>query len=119
MDLIHRVQAAHADVFSPATLDSSTALTAFRRHGKLLSRLGLEGLDMIGWNASMPRLYHQLGAEYVTLTGPATEGMSGSLSQHQKITHFATRRTLLEAATAWFPICRAVHWTHTSAMPMV
>ncbi|KIW28927.1 uncharacterized protein PV07_04779 [Cladophialophora immunda] len=68
MDLIHRLQAAYADVFSPATLDSTAALTAFRRHGKLLSPIGLEGLHMIGRNASMLRLYHQLGARYVTLT---------------------------------------------------
>ncbi|KIW92946.1 uncharacterized protein Z519_06795 [Cladophialophora bantiana CBS 173.52] len=68
MDLIHRLQAAHAHIFSPATLDSSAALTAFRRHGKLLSPIGLEGLHMIGRNASMLRLYHRLGAKYATLT---------------------------------------------------
>ncbi|KIW79275.1 hypothetical protein Z517_05887 [Fonsecaea pedrosoi CBS 271.37] len=68
VDLIHRLQAAHPDVFSPATLDSTAALKAFRRHGKLLSPIGLEGLHMIGRNASMLRLYHSLGARYVTLT---------------------------------------------------
>ncbi|KAJ9604559.1 hypothetical protein H2200_010672 [Cladophialophora chaetospira] len=68
MDLIHRLQAAHADLFSPATLESTTALSAFKRHRKLLSPIGLEGLHMIGRNASTLRLFHRLGARYTTLT---------------------------------------------------
>jgi len=62
------MQAAHPDVFSPAALDSVSALTAFRRQGKFLSPIGIEGLHMIGRNASTLRLYHSLGAKYATLT---------------------------------------------------
>lgn len=68
LDVIRRLQAAHSDVFSPATLDSSSALSAFRRYGKFMSPIGLEGLHMIGRNASTLRLYHSLGVKYATLT---------------------------------------------------
>lgn len=68
LDVIHRLQAAHPDLFSPATLDSTSALKAFRRQGKYLTPIGLEGLHMIGRNASTLRLYHKLGVKYATLT---------------------------------------------------
>lgn len=66
MDLIHRLQSAHTDLFSPATSDSTSALSAFKRHRRLLSPIGLEGLHMIGRNASTLRLFHKLGAKYAT-----------------------------------------------------
>ena len=62
------MQTAHLDVFSPATLDSVSALAAFQRHGKFVSPIGLEGLHMIGRNASTLRLYSSLGVKYATLT---------------------------------------------------
>ncbi|KAL2439055.1 Dipeptidase aclJ [Exophiala dermatitidis] len=68
VDVIRRLQAEHADIFSPPTLDSTAAVAAFRRHGKLISPIGVEGLHMIGRNASLLRLYHSLGARYFTLT---------------------------------------------------
>ncbi|EXJ78673.1 membrane dipeptidase [Capronia coronata CBS 617.96] len=68
VDVIHRLQSAHSDIFSPPTLDTTAAVAAFRRHGKLLSPIGVEGLHMIGRNASLLRLYHSLGARYMTLT---------------------------------------------------
>ncbi|KAK5281064.1 hypothetical protein LTR99_011187 [Exophiala xenobiotica] len=68
LDVIHRLQATHPNIFSPATLDSTSALKAFRRQGKYLSPIGLEGLHMIGRNASTLRLYHKLGVKYATLT---------------------------------------------------
>ncbi|KAJ9631192.1 hypothetical protein H2204_008277 [Knufia peltigerae] len=68
LDVIHRLQATFPDVFSPAILDSVSALAAFQRKGKVLSPIGIEGLHMIGRNASTLRLYHKLGAKYATLT---------------------------------------------------
>ncbi|EXJ61020.1 membrane dipeptidase [Cladophialophora yegresii CBS 114405] len=68
MDVIHRLQAARRDIFSPASLDSTSALSAFRRGGKLLSPIGLEGLHMVGRNASTLRLFDKLGVKYATLT---------------------------------------------------
>ncbi|EHY52372.1 membrane dipeptidase [Exophiala dermatitidis NIH/UT8656] len=68
VDVIRRLQAEHADLFSPPTLESTAAVAAFRRHGKLISPIGVEGLHMIGRNASLLRLYHSLGARYFTLT---------------------------------------------------
>lgn len=68
VDVIHRLQSAHPDIFSPPTLDTTAAVAAFRRHGKLISPIGVEGLHMIGRNASLLRLYHTLGARYFTLT---------------------------------------------------
>ena len=68
LDVIHRIHDAYPDLFSAPTLDSQSALRAFRRHGKLLSPIGVEGLHMIGRNASTLRLYHSLGARYATLT---------------------------------------------------
>jgi membrane dipeptidase len=68
IDVIHRLQAAYPDIFSPSTLDSAAAVAAFRKHGRLLGPIGVEGLHMIGRNASILRLYHSLGARYTTLT---------------------------------------------------
>jgi membrane dipeptidase len=68
MDVIHRVQAAYPSIFSPAALDSNSALSAFKRHGRFISPIGLEGLHMIGRNASTLRLFHKLGVKYATLT---------------------------------------------------
>ncbi len=68
LDVIRRLQGAYPEVFSPGTLDSSSALYEFRRKSNLLSPIGLEGLHMIGRTASTLWLYHKLGVKYVTLT---------------------------------------------------
>ncbi|KIX05683.1 uncharacterized protein Z518_03655 [Rhinocladiella mackenziei CBS 650.93] len=68
IDVIHRLHAAHPDIFSPTTLDSTSALKAFRRQGKLISPIGVEGLHMAGRNVSNLRLFYSLGARYTTLT---------------------------------------------------
>lgn len=68
MDVILRLQSTYSDFFSPATLDSTAALSAFKRRGKIISPIGLEGLHMVGRNASTLRLYKKLGVHYITLT---------------------------------------------------
>jgi membrane dipeptidase len=68
LDVIHRLQAAYPEHFTPAEIDSHKARKAFERKQKFLSPIGLEGLHMIGRNASTLRMYHKLGVKYATLT---------------------------------------------------
>jgi membrane dipeptidase len=51
-----------------ALTPTSHAVQHTRRHGSIASILGVEGLHQIGNSASTLRLYHSLGARYVTLT---------------------------------------------------
>lgn len=63
---MHRVQRAYPHDFSES-VDSTTAMAAFKR-GQLISPLGVEGLHQIGNKVANLRLFHNLGARYVTLT---------------------------------------------------
>ena len=55
-------------MFSPSTLDSRSALAAFKDNRHLVSPIGVEGLHQIGNLFSNLRLYHSLGVKYSTLT---------------------------------------------------
>ncbi|KAK4219335.1 membrane dipeptidase-domain-containing protein [Rhypophila decipiens] len=67
IDLVSRLKAAYPKDFSPSPVDSSNALSAFKK-GQLISPLGVEGLHQIGNSAANLRNYHALGVRYVTLT---------------------------------------------------
>ena len=60
--------AAYPKVFSSSTIDSSSALAAFKDHHQLISPIGIEGLHSIGNSFSNLRLYHLLGVKYATVT---------------------------------------------------
>lgn len=60
--------AAYPKAFSTSTVDSSSALAAFKDHHQLISPIGIEGLHQIGNSFSNLRLYHSLGVKYATLT---------------------------------------------------
>ncbi|PHH70057.1 hypothetical protein CDD82_7361 [Ophiocordyceps australis] len=66
IDATDRAYGAYPNDFA-LNIDHSGALNAFK-HGKLISPLGVEGLHQIGNSVSNLRLFHRLGARYVTLT---------------------------------------------------
>ena len=68
LDLLGRLTVKYPKVFSPPSLNSSAALTAFKQGGHLISPIGVEGLHQIGNSFSNLRLYHSLGVRYATLT---------------------------------------------------
>ena len=68
LDLLKRLTASYPKVFSSPTLNSTTALVAFKNGGKLISPIGVEGLHQIGNSFSNLRLYYSLGVRYATLT---------------------------------------------------
>lgn len=67
IDVMTRLQGAFPKDFTPPTVSAADAMSAFES-GKLISPLGVEGLHQIGNKAANLRLFHQLGARYVTLT---------------------------------------------------
>ncbi|KAK0616004.1 membrane dipeptidase-domain-containing protein [Bombardia bombarda] len=67
IDLVTRLKEAYPNDFSPASVDSKSALHAFER-GQLISPLGIEGLHQIGNSAANLRMFHALGVRYATLT---------------------------------------------------
>ncbi|KAI0472007.1 membrane dipeptidase-domain-containing protein [Xylariaceae sp. FL0804] len=67
VDLMTRLQAAYPDDFSGIPVDSSAAVSAFKK-GQLISPLGIEGLHQIGNSVANLRRFHAMGVRYATLT---------------------------------------------------
>ncbi|ETS80388.1 hypothetical protein PFICI_07917 [Pestalotiopsis fici W106-1] len=68
IDLVNRLSAAFSKDFSNVIgITADSALASFKE-GKLISPLGVEGLHQIGNSVANLRLFHSLGARYVTLT---------------------------------------------------
>ncbi|KAF8850467.1 hypothetical protein BDZ45DRAFT_731541 [Acephala macrosclerotiorum] len=67
IDVLTRLTAAYPKDFSPPTINSTTALPAFKS-GQLISPIIIEGLHQIGNSLSNLRHYHSLGVRYATLT---------------------------------------------------
>jgi membrane dipeptidase len=67
LDLYHRLSAKYPHFFTPPPT-SDEALSAFQKHGRLISPIGVEGLHQIGNSPATLRLYHSLGVRYATLT---------------------------------------------------
>lgn len=63
-----RLRQSYPSVFSPPTLTAETALRHFRRGGRLISPLGVEGLHQIGNSAATLRRFRALGVRYATLS---------------------------------------------------
>ena len=68
LDLLRRLTEKYPDVFSTATLNSSSAAAAFEEHHLLISPFAIEGLHQIGNSFANLRLYHSLNVKYATLT---------------------------------------------------
>ena len=68
MDLIRRLTESYPDTFNKPTANSSEQLAGFKKSGKLISPIGIEGLHQIGNSYSNLRLLESLGARYATLT---------------------------------------------------
>ena len=68
IDLIHRLVAAYPSSFSSPYLNSSSALSAFKKSRSLISPIGIEGLHQIGNSISNLRVFKSLGVAYITLT---------------------------------------------------
>ena len=68
IDLIHRLLAAYTSTFSSPYLNSSNALSAFKKSRSLISPIGIEGLHQIGNSISNLRILKSLGVAYSTLT---------------------------------------------------
>ncbi|RDW70877.1 dipeptidase [Aspergillus mulundensis] len=67
IDLVHRLAALYPQHLEIVP-DTSAFRHTFETSSKIASFLGVEGLHQIGSSASTLRLYHALGARYVTLT---------------------------------------------------
>jgi membrane dipeptidase len=70
IDLLHRLQAAYPNVFSPYSLNSASALAAFKANHSLVSPISIEGLHQIPQSSPLStlRLYYLLGVRAATLT---------------------------------------------------
>ena len=68
LDLLRRLVESYPGVFSASTLNSSNALSEFKKSHQLISPIGVEGLHQIGNSFSNLRLYYLLGVKYATLT---------------------------------------------------
>ena len=68
VDLIRRLTESYPDTFNKPTANSSEQLFGFKKSGKLISPIGIEGLHQIGNSYSNLRLLESLGARYATLT---------------------------------------------------
>jgi membrane dipeptidase len=67
MDLFQQLGVRYPKYFTPSAT-STEATLAFMKHHRLISPVGIEGLHQIGNSPATLRLYHSLGARYVTLT---------------------------------------------------
>jgi membrane dipeptidase len=67
LDLFHRLSSVYPHFFTPPP-NSKNALSAFKKYGRLISPIGIEGLHQIGNSPATLRLYHSLGVRYATLT---------------------------------------------------
>lgn len=68
IDLVNRLSSAFPKDFSNVIgITADSALASFK-DGKLISPLGVEGLHQIGNSVANLRLFHSLGARYITLT---------------------------------------------------
>ncbi|KAI0167232.1 membrane dipeptidase [Pestalotiopsis sp. NC0098] len=68
IDVVNRLSGAFPNDFSNVIgITADSALASFKE-GKLISPLGVEGLHQIGNSVANLRLFHSLGARYVTLT---------------------------------------------------
>ncbi|CAI7586390.1 unnamed protein product [Penicillium pancosmium] len=66
VDLMARVQKAYPEIFSRPP-NGTTALQAFQE-GKIISPLGIEGLQSIGNSLAHLRMFYDMGVSYATLT---------------------------------------------------
>lgn len=66
VDVMSRVQRAYPEIFSRPP-NGTTALQAFQQ-GKIISPLGIEGLQSIGNSLAHLRMFYDLGVSYATLT---------------------------------------------------
>lgn len=67
LDLFQQLTSRYPRYFTPSAT-SAEAVLAFKKDRRIISPIGIEGLHQIGNSASTLRLYHSLGARYVTLT---------------------------------------------------
>jgi len=66
VDVMSRVQRAYPEIFSRPP-NGTTALQAFQQ-GKIISPLGIEGLQSIGNSLAHLRMFYDMGVSYATLT---------------------------------------------------
>ena len=68
LDLLHRLTAKYAEVFSTGPFNSSNAADKFKEQHLLISPFSIEGLHQIGNSLANLRLYYSLNVQAATLT---------------------------------------------------
>ncbi|KAJ5982882.1 Peptidase M19 renal dipeptidase [Penicillium waksmanii] len=122
VDLMARVQKAFPEIFSRPP-NGTTALQAFQE-GKIISPLGIEGLQSIGNSLAHLRMFYDMGVSYATLThnchnkyadAALVELPGGGIKKADPIWH-GTMRDVLGAGKSEWPGSRApVIFSHSSA----
>ncbi|KAJ5388883.1 Peptidase M19 renal dipeptidase [Penicillium cosmopolitanum] len=133
VDLMARVQKAFPEIFSRPP-NGTTALQAFQE-GKIISPLGIEGLQSIGNSLAHLRMFYDMGVSYATLThnchnkyadAALVELPGGGIKKADPIWHgmiidlahvsVQTMRDVLGAGKSEWPGSRApVIFSHSSA----
>ncbi|MHC4695348.1 MAG: dipeptidase [Planctomycetota bacterium] len=89
IDLIHRMVQRYPDVFEMAY--SADDIVRIRRKGKIASLIGIEGGHTIENSLGVLRMFHRLGARYLTLTHAETIDWADSATdeaRHGGLTSF-------------------------------
>lgn len=76
MDIIHRMVERYPDVFEFAT--TADDIVRIRKKGKIASMIGIEGGHAIESSLGNLRMFHKLGARYMTLTHSRTHDWADS-----------------------------------------
>ena len=89
IDVVRRLVAAYPDVLEIA--DSSEDVSRIHKEGKIASMIGVEGGHSMNGSLAVLRLFHALGARYMTLTHSDTTAWADSATddpEHDGLTPF-------------------------------